>query len=252
MKRMAWKIGATGGLLAVMVVGWNWLHRDNAALRQQIVELRRQNEAKMAARAEQERKLAEQSAPGRAASPHTVPTEPMAPRVAAPVAATPAPAMPLTRLEDLTNVGRATPADAMLTLMWAAIKGQDDELAATLVFTGSAREKAEAWRAALPPEAQAKYAMPEKLPGLFLTEEIVREGAAIQVLETIDAGPGKALVRTRMSNVTGNVREHKIQMLQTERGWGLEVPENAIDGMRQSAARKAAAQQAAAPAAPRP
>jgi hypothetical protein len=254
MNRSAWKIGVAGGLLAAGAVGWSWLHRDNTALRQQVVELRRQNETKIAARAEQERKLADQSPLERAVSQHvgTVPTSPAAPRAGATVAASPAPPMAMTRVEDLTNLGLATPATAVVTMMWAAFKGQDDELAAAFILTAEAREKAEAWRASLPPEAQAKYATPEKLVGLFFAESILSSDAALQVLETSDAGPGKALVRVRMARLNGNVSETKIPMQQTEKGWGFEIPDKAIDGMRQSAARKAAAPQATTPAAPRP
>lgn len=254
MNLIAWKIGAVGGLLAAGAAGWSWLHRDNVALRQQIVELRQQNETKIAARAKEERELAERSPLERAVSQHvgTVPASPVAPRSAAPIAASPASPMAMTRVEDLTNLGRATPADTVVTMIWAAFKGQDDELAAALVLTAEAREKAEAWRTELPPETRAKYATPEKLVGLFFAESILSSDAALQVLETSDAGPGKALVRTRIARLNGNVSELKIPMLQTERGWGFEIPDKAIDGMRQSAARKAAAQQTTAPAAPRP
>lgn len=239
------RYATAGALLVAAVIGLGWLQRGNAALRWEIAELRRQNEVSAAARAELERRQA--AAPpageqgvsaaippaGPPANPQPAPT----PAPAGAPAAAPAPLTAMLRVEELTNRGRATPADAWQTLIWAAMNGQEDELAACLVFTGAAREKAEAWRAALPAEAQAKYTPLEKLPGLFLTEEITRKAAAMQIMDTTEAGPGQVVVRMRQTTLTGSLSTAKLPMHQTERGWAFPIDEKMIDAVRKSTAK---------------
>jgi hypothetical protein len=140
----------------------------------------------------------------------------------------------MTRVEDFINAGRATPADAFQTLIWAAIKGDDGELAATLVFADGAREKAEAWRMALPVEMRQKYAVLEKLPGLFLTEEIVRKAAGAQILETIEDAPDRVTLRVQTATLGGGIGTAKFPFKRGEHGWGVEIAADMIVGMRKA------------------
>lgn len=144
----------------------------------------------------------------------------------------------MTPVEKLVNAGRVTPVAAVQTFIWAALNGADDELAAALALDKSAREKAEAWRAALPAESQARYATVEKLPGLFLAEEIVRKAAAVQVLDANDNGTGLVTVRARTANLSGKVSTSNFPMQLGPDGWRLIIPNDMIDGMRRSAERK--------------
>ena len=138
----------------------------------------------------------------------------------------------MTRVEDFKNAGRATPEAAFQTLIWAAIKGDDDELAATLMLTDSAREKADEWRMALPAEIRQKYATVEKLPGLFLTEEIVRKAASAQILESIEHSPDRVTLRVKTSTLGGGTGVSEFLLTRGDRGWGIEIPEDMIAGMR--------------------
>jgi hypothetical protein len=205
----------TGVIVAVIGAGGAclvWLHRSNAGMEREVAELRRQNEARSATRAEQERKHAAAQRALAAVESRPAPPASPAPAPAADPSALPAPLTAMLRVEDLTNRGRATPSDALQTLIWAAIKGDDDELAASLVFGEGAREKAEAWRATLPPESQAKFATLEKLPGLFLAEEVVRKAAGMQIMKVVDDGPGKATVHARTSTLTGGLSISKFPL----------------------------------------
>ena len=138
------------------------------------------------------------------------------------------------RVEDFRNCGRATPSDAFQTLIWAAIVGDDDELAATVVFGDGARELAEAWRVALPAEAQANYTIAEKLPGLFLTAAILPKSAAIEILETIELPPDQVRLRVRTVSLDGTVGISVCPMRRGDRGWGIEMPAEMVSAMRKS------------------
>ncbi|MCX6955006.1 MAG: hypothetical protein NTV51_22850 [Verrucomicrobia bacterium] len=143
----------------------------------------------------------------------------------------------MTPVEEFARAGRATPGAAFQTVIWAAMKGDDDELAATLVLADGAREKAEAWRAALPAEVQQKYAVLEKLPGLFLTEEIVRKAASAQIVETIEEAPGRVTLRVRTATVEGgSAGISSFPLKQGEGGWQLEIPADMVEAMRKKAA----------------
>ena len=144
----------------------------------------------------------------------------------------------MTPVEKLVNAGRGTPVAAVQTFLWAALAEHDDEVAATLVLNQTARKKAEAWRAALPADAQAKYEVVEKLPGLFLTEEVVRKAASVKVLDAIDHGTGIVNVRLQTMDQNGRLGGSDFMVQQGPGGWQMIVPENMIDGMRRSAERR--------------
>lgn len=225
-------------LLGVGVAGLIWLHRSNGELQREVAELRRQNEERIATRAEQERKRAAASSLPVLAESRPAPTMPPAPAPArADEPATPsAPLTAMLRVEELTNRGRANPVDALQTLIWAAIKGDDDEFAASLVFGDGAREMAEVWRATLPAESQARFATLEKLPGLFLTEEIVRKAAGLQIMQVVEDGSGKMVVHARTSTLAGGLNVSKFPLEQTATGWRLTVPDKMIAGMQKAPA----------------
>jgi hypothetical protein len=210
------------------------LHRTNQEMERELAELRRQNDERIATRAEQERKHA--AAQRALAAIESRPAPPAAPDPAhaADPAATPAPLTAMLRVEDLTNRGRATAPDGLQTLIWAAIQGEDDELAASLVFGAGAREKTEAWRAKLPLESQARFATLEKMPGLFLAEEVVRKAAGMQIMKVVEDGPGKATVHARTSTLTGGLSVSKFPMEQTPTGWRLTIPAEMVEGMQKS------------------
>jgi len=136
------------------------------------------------------------------------------------------------RVEDLRNCGRATPSNAFETLIWAAFTGDDDEVAATIVLADSDREIVEAWRAALPAEAQSKYAVIEELPGLFFTAEILRSVTAVQIGDAIELAPDRVQLRVRTAKLDGTSRDFVLRMRYGDRGWGLEIPTGFVSDWR--------------------
>src|SRR4051812_41945177 len=62
-----------------------------------------------------------------------------------------------------TNAGKATPATAIETVLWAAAGGDVEAVADTIALSPTARQKADALWAQLSDETRAKYGTPEKL-----------------------------------------------------------------------------------------
>ena len=136
------------------------------------------------------------------------------------------------RIEDLRNCGRATPSDAFQTLIWAAFTGDDDEVAATIVLADGDREIVEAWRAALPAEEQSKYAVIEKIPGLFATSIVLRRVTAIRIFEAIELAPDRVRLGVRIAKLDGTSADSVIQMKYGVRGWGWEIPTGFVSEWR--------------------
>jgi hypothetical protein len=133
------------------------------------------------------------------------------------------------RAEFAVNAGRATPGAAFQTLIWAALKGQDDAMSATVLVTGVAREKAEALLAGLPPEARAKYPTPEKLAALFFANSILEEVHAFRVLEPVATDATHARLPIRFP---GNNKSPSLPLELGPDGWRIVIVEKQIDLVR--------------------
>jgi hypothetical protein len=146
----------------------------------------------------------------------------------------------LARLEDFQNVGRATPAAAVQTLVWAALKGDEPALIAALSVTGVVREKIEALLASLPAAARMKYPTPESLAALVVTGTVL-DAEAAQVLDTTYLDAQHAIVNVRGA---GSEKAQPVPMELGPGGWAVMVPPKMID--------KLAKQLSPPPAAPSP
>ena len=137
----------------------------------------------------------------------------------------------LMRLEYFQNVGRGTPSAAMQTLIWAAVKGDDDSLAEGLLVTGRVREQAEALIAGLPETMRATYPTPEKLAGLSLSN-IVLDQTAIQILDQNPADP----LGTNLTISGLEAGPEKVSFQLGPNGWQMVVPAQAIRSLQRTLA----------------
>ena len=80
-------------------------------------------------------------------------------------------------LENCSNVGRATPVDALQTLVWAGLKGDDDLVASMIGLDGKSRAALGALLAILPPGAREKYPTPEKMAALVWADMLMSVSA---------------------------------------------------------------------------
>ncbi|MGC4071177.1 MAG: hypothetical protein QM760_01390 [Nibricoccus sp.] len=100
-------------------------------------------------------------------------------RVAAERAATEAmaqqrdPEKGMMRLENMQNVGKATPAAALQTLLWAAMKGDDQVMTKILGWDPKVRPQAQALIDGLPAEMRARYPTPEAVTALVFANHVL-------------------------------------------------------------------------------
>jgi hypothetical protein len=140
------------------------------------------------------------------------------------------PTKAMTRPEFLTDAGRATPEAAFQTLIWAAMKGRDPEMAACVSLDNAARVKAENFLATLSPDARAKYGTPEQLVGLAFSHGVLEATAFQFAGRSVDESDHITLaVRIRTN---GRESETKIPMVRSADGWAMAVPEKQIDAIR--------------------
>ncbi len=141
------------------------------------------------------------------------------------------PTKAMTRLEFLADAGRATPEAAFQTLIWAAMKGREPELAACVALNPAARAKAENLLATLSPDARAKYGTPEQLVGLVFSHGVL-EATAVQFVATSIAADGDHATVTIRLRANSRENETKIPMTRSADGWSMAVAEKQIDVIR--------------------
>jgi hypothetical protein len=141
------------------------------------------------------------------------------------------PTQAMTRLEFLSDSGRATPEAALQTLIWAALKGRESELAACVSLDPAARAKAESLLANLSPDARAKYGTPEQLVGLVFSNGVL-EATAVQFVTTSLAADGDHATLTLRIRANSREKDTKIPMIRSAAGWSMTVAEKQIDVIR--------------------
>ena len=141
------------------------------------------------------------------------------------------PTQGLMRLEYFQEVGQATPSAAFQTLIWAAVKGDDDRVAGLLSVTGEARAQAQAIIAGLPDAMRETYPTPEKLAGLALAN-IVLDQTAIQVLGETLTNP----VTTNLSISGLEAGAQKVSFRMGANGWQMVMPASAIRALQDNLA----------------
>ena len=193
-----WTLGllAAGlGILGVVVL----VQRQTATrLRAEADDLRRQNRTLADLRAEHER-LSGQQIPAdelqRLRDDHEAirrlhsEIDDLKNRPIAPAPVAPASSVVLVPASAWKNAGRATPAAAFESVLWAATHGDVDALIGMLDFrAGGADRKLEELFAGLPAEVRAQYGSPEKMFATLLAGQIPPAVAAMGVVPQEDPG----------------------------------------------------------------
>ena len=145
------------------------------------------------------------------------------------------PTKAMTRPEFLSDAGRATPEAAFQTLIWAAMKGRDPEIAACVSLDSAARAKAESLLVGLSADARAKYGTPEQLVGLVFSHGVL-ESTAVQFGTSSVADDGDHATLAVRVRANGRESETKIPMVRSADGWSMAVAEKQIDVIRRGLA----------------
>lgn len=130
----------------------------------------------------------------------------------------------LTRLEFFQPAGRLTPAAAVQTAIWAAMKGDDRALMEATALRPDTRTKAEALVANLPAETRAQWT-PEKLAALWMSS-VINDVSALQITDETYEDPRHAMVNLRIAN--HDQPEH-VNLRLTSSGWKIILPGKEID-----------------------
>ena len=235
------KIVALLFIVAAMIVDGIYLRRENAKLRIRAGELRHRNETVVHLTEENQRtrEFLTQTKSDAAEAAQALHADVLHMRAdvsdleerahvvfaqksaaAAELAASRDPEKAMTRLENFQNVGRTTPASAVQTLIWAAVKNDEPTLAGIFFVTGDAKEKIEALFARLPSSAREKYPTLQSVASLLVSQEILRVDAA-QIISTTQLGSDHAFVTVRGG---GSDDEAKVPMELGPDGWRVLVP----------------------------
>jgi hypothetical protein len=135
------------------------------------------------------------------------------------------------------NAGRATPAAALETVLWAAAGGDVDAMAECVVFDGAAVNAARALHARLGPELRAQCPTPEKLVA-FLTVKEVPTGTA-EVRQWTLPADGHGFARLLLTAADGTPKEVDLRFQRTDADWKVLVTEAALEKLGQALARGA-------------
>ncbi len=129
---------------------------------------------------------------------------------------------------ELKNAGKASPESATETALWAAVGGDVDALAGSLVFTPTAKAKADAWFAGLTDSTKQQYGSPEKVIALM----VARDAASLtgmQVLGQKEIGPDDVGVRVRIAGNEGKTKDDTFLMHRSVDGWKMVLPDAAVE-----------------------
>jgi hypothetical protein len=95
----------------------------------------------------------------------------------------------LVRLENFRDVGQGTPSDVIQTMIFAALKGDNERLAQLFTFEPAARKYAEDYVAQLSGTTREKFPTPASVACLLLSEAVTGHAAARLVGPAVIEGP---------------------------------------------------------------
>lgn len=138
------------------------------------------------------------------------------------------------------NVGQATPADTLHSVMWAAINGEVETLIPMLTFDAESRAVSEALRASLPEATRAQYPTVEKLIATMIAGRMATDFVKADMVEQIpeNADAISAKVQLQRSGNAAKSREVGFRFQRSGSEWQLLVPKSVIDDYWQSLKRR--------------
>jgi hypothetical protein len=134
-----------------------------------------------------------------------------------------------TLAKDWRYSGSATPKDALLSVLWAASRGDVDVLAGLIGFSPEIRPQVEAVFEHLPAQAKLEYGSPEKVVATLISGTFPKNasGASFDDAQQDDA---EASVDMRVSRSDGQARTSSFQLDHASGGWRLLVPASVLTG----------------------
>jgi hypothetical protein len=125
------------------------------------------------------------------------------------------------------NRGRASPEEAVETMLWAASGGDLDALKETLSINDETRAKAENMLTTLPGAARSQYATPEDLLAVVIAGNVPLDSAQVVARQQNDADHVTEYLR--LKNADGITRQVYLSLYQSPDGWRLVVPSSVVE-----------------------
>jgi len=133
------------------------------------------------------------------------------------------------RASEWKFCGRASPADAVESVLWSARSGDVDHLASLITFEPGARQRAEEIFAGLTEEARAEYGSPEKIIATMAAAQIPADYSAMVALSQTEPSADSALLTLRLEDGSGAQRDLTFKFQRNGDGWSLDVPAAVVD-----------------------
>ena len=133
---------------------------------------------------------------------------------------------PLIPASEWKNAGRATPAAAVETFLWAAARHDTDAVAAMLGFDAQLRPAVDQFFAAIPEAMRTQYGTVERLVAQSLTKNLPL--AAMSIAEEKQTDADNVALVVRLQNDAGGTKEIPVSMHRGDDGWRLAVPARAV------------------------
>jgi hypothetical protein len=130
--------------------------------------------------------------------------------------------------KDWKNAGRATPAAAFETILWAAAGGDIDLLSQMLKLDPSARAKAVEILAGLPDDLRATYSTPERLIALLGAKDVAVDAMRVVDAKEFPQAKTTALI-VQLEDAKGKQKTTSLAFRQDDEGWKLVVPPEIVE-----------------------
>ena len=126
-------------------------------------------------------------------------------------------------LENCKDVGQGTPVDALQTLIWASMKGDDGRVAAMIGLDAKSRQEVAALLAILPPGEKEKYPTPERLAALVFAD-LMMDVPAVQVVTQTAIDPQRVVLT--LGKLSGKTVD--VVMESGQNGWQVQTADKKI------------------------
>jgi hypothetical protein len=106
--------------------------------------------------------------------------------------------------------------------------GDIETLAKAVVFSDAIKAQAAAWFEGLPAATRSEYGTPEKVIALMIAKD-AGALAGMQIVGKREEGANDVVVRVRIGDDQGKMKEDKFEMRRLPDGWRLRVPDKAVE-----------------------
>jgi hypothetical protein len=131
--------------------------------------------------------------------------------------------------DDWVFSGRETPRAAIESVLWAASRGDVEQLASLLGFPPDVRAQAEEMFSKLPAASQKEYGSPERVVATLLAGSFPRDASGMNVLADKEWDQDAAISMS-VEHSEGQSRTNVFRFHHASDGWRLMVPASVMSG----------------------